>query len=113
MPAPAEDLGVALPAVALQGGSDHRSRAVLLAYSRRARRASHNPASPIQQPDGAGTEFVSLKTLAKRWDCSRTTVTRLLDKAGVQAFFLGQGRNGTKRYRKEDIEAFLRSIEHC
>lgn len=65
--------------------------------------------------EGADSDalFVSVKTLARQWDCSRTTVCRLLEQAGVPAFFLGKGRNGAKRYRKVDVDAFLQSIEHC
>jgi DNA-binding transcriptional regulator YhcF (GntR family) len=57
------------------------------------------------------TELVSVKTLAARWDCSRTTVSRLLEDAGVEPVFLGKGRNGSKRYRKKDVDAFLKSLE--
>lgn len=59
------------------------------------------------------TQLVSAKTLAARWDCSRTTVSRLLEHAGVEPVFLGQGSNGTKRYRKRDVDAFLQSLERC
>jgi biotin operon repressor len=55
--------------------------------------------------------FVSVKTLAQQWDCSRTAVNRMLQQAGVQAFYFGQGRNGAKRYRVEDVERFLSTIE--
>ena len=54
--------------------------------------------------------FVSVKTLAANWDCSRTTVSRLLDEAGVQAYYLGSGRNGSKRYLKADVDRFLQSV---
>ena len=55
--------------------------------------------------------FVSLKTLAKQWDCSRSTVSRLLEQAGVQAYYFGRGRNGSKRYRRTDVERFLADVE--
>jgi hypothetical protein len=54
--------------------------------------------------------FVSVKTLATNWDCSRTTVSRLLDEAGIQAYYLGGGRNGSKRYLKTDVDQFLQSV---
>lgn len=54
--------------------------------------------------------FVSVKTLAANWDCSRTTVSRLLDEAGMQAYYLGSGRNGSKRYLKTDVDQFLQSV---
>lgn len=56
-------------------------------------------------------QFVSLKTLAKQWDCSRTTVTRLLEQAGVPAYYFGHGRTGSKRYLKDDIDRFLARVE--
>jgi hypothetical protein len=57
------------------------------------------------------SRFVSLKTLAKQWDCSRTTASRLLDEAGVPAFYFGRGRNGSKRYLKEDVDRYLSRVE--
>ena len=59
----------------------------------------------------ADARFVSVKTLAGQWDCSRSTVSRLLKKAGVQAYYFGRGRNGSKRYLRRDVEAFLDSVE--
>lgn len=61
--------------------------------------------------DQSGESFVSVKTLAAKWDCSKTTVSRLLDKAGVPAFYFGRGRNGSKRYKKEDIDRYLKNLE--
>lgn len=49
--------------------------------------------------DDADREFISLKALARRWDCSRSTVRRILQRAGVRAYFLNDSRNGTLRYR--------------
>ena len=69
-------------------------------------------APAVAEESGSDALFVSVKTLARQWDCSRTTVCRLLEQAGVQAFFLGKGRNGAKRYRKADVDTFLQSIEH-
>lgn len=54
--------------------------------------------------------FVSVKTLAESWDCSRTTVSRVLDKAGVRAFYFGSGPNGSKRYLRGDVDRFLQSL---
>jgi len=74
---------------------------------------SERRARSVSEATGADARFVSVKTLAKQWDCSRTTVCRILEQAGVPAYFLGRGRNGTKRYRKQDVDAFVQSIEHC
>ena len=57
--------------------------------------------------------FLSLKTLAKRWDCSRTTVSRILDEAGVEAFYFGKGRNGSRRYLNVDIDHFLEELDRA
>lgn len=68
-------------------------------------------ATDTENKDQSGELFVSVKTLAARWDCSKTTASRLLDKAGVPAFYFGRGRNGSKRYKKEDIDRFLQNLE--
>jgi len=65
----------------------------------------------VAEPRTHADQFVSVKTLAKQWDCSRTTVTRLLDQAGVPAYYFGRGRTGSKRYLKDDIDRFLTRIE--
>lgn len=56
-------------------------------------------------------QFVSVRRLARMWDCSRTTVSRLLERAGVRAYHFGRGRNGSKRYRQDDIERYLENLE--
>jgi hypothetical protein len=76
--------------------------------NRRRLRAEHEAAA---EDGGAEARFVSVKTLAKQWDCSRTTVSRLLERAAVRAFYFGRGRNGSKRYLRSDIEAFLAQLE--
>ncbi len=53
--------------------------------------------------------LVSAKTLSKEWDCAVSTVHRLLERAGVKPYYLHDGRNGTKRYRREDVNGFLNS----
>ena len=67
-------------------------------------------ATETETKDQSGELFVSVKTLAAQWNCSKTTVSRLLDKAGVPAFYFGRGRNGLKRYKKEDIDRFLQHL---
>ncbi len=68
-------------------------------------------ATETETKDQSGESFVSLKTLAAQWNCSKTTVSRLLDKAGVPAFYFGRGRNGLKRYKKEDIDRFVQNLD--
>ncbi len=53
-----------------------------------------------------GTRYVSPRWLAERWDCSRTTAQRIADRAGITKVYLGEGRNGTVRYRLDEIEAY-------
>ena len=71
------------------------------------RSGKHSSTGPLK----SSTRFVSVKTLAEQWDCSRTTVSRLLEQAGVRPFYFGVGRNGSKRYLKEDVDRFLQSVE--
>jgi len=65
----------------------------------------------LKMVDRSSLRFVSIKTLARLWDCSRTTVSRLLDQAGVRAYYFGRGRNGSKRYLKEDVDRYLQQLE--
>ncbi len=53
--------------------------------------------------------FVSAKTLSEEWQVSQSTVHRLLEKAGVKPYYLHDGRNGTKRWRRDDVNEYLRS----
>ena len=77
--------------------------------ARRPRLARSAPVAP--EASGADARFVSVKTLAKQWDCSRTTVSRFLAQAGVRAFYFGRGPNGSKRYLRSDVESFLSRLE--
>ncbi len=54
--------------------------------------------------------FIGVKALATNWDCSRTTVSRILEEAGIHPYYFGSGRNGPKRYLKADTDHFLRSL---
>ena len=55
---------------------------------------------------GAAGHFVSPKELATRWQCSRSSVDRIAERAGLSRVFLGQGRNGMVRFRRDEVEAF-------
>lgn len=76
---------------------------------RKTGRAPQSSTAPTEV--NADANFVSVRTLAKQWDCSRTTVARLLERAGVQAYYFGSGRNGSTRYLRADVERFLSSVE--
>jgi hypothetical protein len=53
-------------------------------------------------------KYVSLKAVADRWACDRSTVRRNLDAAGVKAFCLGHGKHGIVRYLLKDVEDYER-----
>ena len=50
------------------------------------------------------TRFVSVNTLAKRWDMSPRSVSRKLEQAGVHAYYFG----GCKRYLKDDVDLYVK-----
>jgi len=68
-------------------------------------------ATETETKEQSGELFVSVKMLAAQWEVSKTTVSRLLEKAGVPAFYFGRGRNGSKRYRKKDVDRFLQNLD--
>ena len=56
-------------------------------------------------------QFVSPKRLAEEWSVSVPTVKRICERAGISAYYLGHGKNGTVRYRREDIDKYLESCK--
>ena len=52
-------------------------------------------------------QLISEKRLAQQWDCHRSTVARLLERAGVRPYYMGYGRNGLKRYSLHEVQAFV------
>lgn len=52
-------------------------------------------------------QMVSLRTLAKLWDCHPASVRRILARAGVPAYLLGGGRKGMVRFRLSDVKEFV------
>ena len=54
--------------------------------------------------------LVSAQELARAWRCHPTTVARLLRRAGIAPVVFTRSRNGLKRYRLDEIEAF---VEEC
>ena len=55
------------------------------------------------------TELVSIKWIAGRTALTRVTIRRHLDQAGIKPIRFGKSRNATLRYRRLDIEAWMRS----
>jgi hypothetical protein len=50
--------------------------------------------------------YLSPRSLAKRWQCSRSSVDRIARRAGLTRVCLGEGRNGMVRYLREEVEAY-------
>lgn len=51
--------------------------------------------------------YISPKELADRWDCSRSSVDRIdriARRASLTRLCLGEGKNGTVRYLREEVE---------
>jgi len=57
----------------------------------------------------AEQELVSVKWIAGRTALTRVTVRRHLDRAGIKPFRLGKAKNATLRYRRSDVETWMRS----
>jgi hypothetical protein len=49
--------------------------------------------------------YIAPKELAQRWQCSRSSVDRITRRAGLTRMCLGEGKNGTVRYLREEVEA--------
>ncbi len=50
--------------------------------------------------------YVSPNELAQRWNCSRSSVDRIARRAKLQRLCLGEGKNGTVRYLREEVLAY-------
>ena len=51
-------------------------------------------------------EYVRPRVLAKRWDCSRSSVDRIAARHHFMRVCLGEGANGMIRYRWKEVEAY-------
>ncbi len=51
------------------------------------------------------SEFVSPKELARRWQCSRSSVDRIARRNHFTRLCLGEGENGMVRYLRKEVEA--------
>lgn len=57
-------------------------------------------------------ELVSLRWISNRWNCSRQTCRRVLERACVMPLFLGgDGRNATLRFDLQDVLAVERASQ--
>ncbi len=50
--------------------------------------------------------YISPNELAERWACSRPSVDRIARRAGLTRLCLGEGKNGTVRYLREEVTAY-------
>ncbi len=50
-----------------------------------------------------GYEYISPRELAARWRCARSSVDRIVRRAGLRRCCLGVGRNGMVRYLRREV----------
>lgn len=50
--------------------------------------------------------FISPNELASRWHCARSSVDRIIRRAGFKRLCLGEGKNGLVRYLRTEVEAY-------
>lgn len=50
--------------------------------------------------------YISPNELCKRWQCSRSSVDRIAQRAGMTRICLGEGKNGIVRYLRQEALAF-------
>jgi hypothetical protein len=53
--------------------------------------------------------YLSPKELAERWRCSRSSVDRIAQRAGLRRVCLGGGTRGMVRYVREEVERYEQS----
>jgi uncharacterized protein YndB with AHSA1/START domain len=62
-----------------------------------------------ENPKTTESPYVAPKELAKRWQCSRTSVDRIAQRAGLTRLCLGEGKNGMVRYVRGEVIAYEQS----
>lgn len=76
------------------------------------RRTDLTPVPRRSSPGGIQVpQLVSLRELAEKFSCDRSTVARRLAAAGIRPVVFNQSRTGLKRYALEDVLAFLRDAK--
>ncbi len=56
---------------------------------------------------GALPQLVSLRQLAERFSCDRTTIARRLAAAGIRPYVFNDTRTGLKRYALAEVMEYL------
>ena len=52
------------------------------------------------------SKYISPNELTIRWQCSRSSVDRIARRAQLTQLCLGEGRNGSIRYIRKEVEAY-------
>lgn len=65
-----------------------------------------NPGTTTATSVADAPRFISPRELALRWRVSRTSVDRIAERAHLTKYLLGSGRNGTIRFRLDEVERF-------
>jgi hypothetical protein len=60
----------------------------------------------VKTETSAPSEYVSPNELAHRWQCARSSVDRIARRNGFTRLCLGEGKNGTVRYLRKEVEAY-------
>jgi hypothetical protein len=67
-----------------------------------------SPSNDCGTADVSG-RFIAPKEIVTRWCCSRSSVDRIAARAGLSRVILGEGKNGTVRYIRAEVEAYEES----
>ena len=54
----------------------------------------------------APSPFISPNESAERWQCARSSIDRIVRRAGIKRFCLGEGKNGMVRFLRKEVEAY-------
>ena len=65
--------------------------------------------SEKQSVGAARSPYFSAKELAERWRCARSSVDRIVRRAGMRRVLLGGGNRGMVRYLREEVERYENS----
>jgi len=58
------------------------------------------------QNNNDAVPYISPKELALRWQCSRSSVDRIARRAKLKRLCIGEGKNGSVRYMREEVLAY-------
>ncbi len=58
------------------------------------------------QLDKQTSPYISPKELADRWQCARSSVDRITQRAGIKRLYLGEGKNGMVRFLRKEVEVY-------